>query len=183
KRDEVQVVELITADAWVRMEDGKVVAHGRNSLGEVPVAHVQNAAAALEYSGPSDVEPLIPLQDELNTRLSDRAHRITMQSFKMYLAKGIESFNDEPVTPGRMWQTDNENARVEEFGGDANCPSEEAHIADLREAMDKASGGSPIAAGANKNRIGRLKSAADLRITLLALVAEEDRERTVDRDG
>ena len=78
-----------------------------------------------------------------------------------------------------MWQTDNENARVEEFGGDANCPSEEAHIADLREAMDKASGVSPIAAGAIKNRIGRLTSAAALRITLLALLSKTDKKRTV----
>jgi hypothetical protein len=161
------------------MEDGRVVASGRNSLGEVPVAHIQNAAAALEYSGPSDVEPLIPLQDELNTRLSDRAHRITMQSFKMYLAKGIESFNDEPVSPGRMWQTENPDAEVKEFGGDASCPSEESHIADLREAMDKCSGVSPIAAGAIKNRIGRLTSAAALRITLLALLSKTDKKRTV----
>ncbi len=38
----------------------------------------------LSYEGLSDVEPLIPLQDELNTRLSDRANRVTYQAFNMF---------------------------------------------------------------------------------------------------
>ncbi|HEY7117739.1 MAG TPA: phage portal protein [Tepidisphaeraceae bacterium] len=177
--DVCQVVEVITADSWARYEDGVVVARGGNSLGEVPLVHVQNSAAAFEYCGASDVEPLIPLQDELNTRLSDRAHRISLQSFKMYLGKGIDGFNDHPVAPGRMWMTDNEQAQVQEFGGDSSCPSEEAHIADLREALDKSSGVTPIAAGALKNRIGRLTSAAALRVTLLALLSKTDKKRTL----
>jgi hypothetical protein len=179
RRREVRVVELISADRWMRLEDGKVIAQGRNSLGEIPLAHIQNAVAAFEYAGASDVEPLIALQDELNTRLSDRAHRITLQSFKMYLAKGIEAFTDQPIAPGRMWMTENENADIKEFGGDTSCPSEESHIADLREALDKSSGVTPIAAGAIKNRIGRLTSAAALRVTLLALLSKTDKKRTL----
>jgi hypothetical protein len=179
RRREIRVVELVSHDRWVRVEDGKVVAEGRNSLGEIPVVHIQNSVAAFEYAGASDVEPLIPLQDELNTRLSDRAHRITMQSFRMYLAKGIEAFNDQPVAPGRLWATENEKAQIQEFGGDSSCPSEEAHIADLREAFDKSSGVTPIAAGDIKNRIGRLTSAAALRVTLLALLSKTDKKRTL----
>ena len=75
--------------------------------------------------------------------------------------------------------TDNEQAEITEFGGDAACPSEDAHIADIREALDKASGVTPIAAGAIKNRIGRLTSAAALRVTLLALLAKTDKKRTL----
>src|SRR5690606_40459351 len=112
------------------------------------------------------------------TRLSDRASRITMQSFKMYLAKGIENFLSMPISPGRMWTTENEQAQIIEFGGDAAAPSEDAHIADIREALDKTSGVTPIAAGAIKGRIGRLTSAAALRITLLSLLAKNDRKRT-----
>jgi len=172
------VVELITADQWWRLEDGKVVDQGENSLGRVPVVHVQNAVAPFEYSGVGDVEALIPLQDELNIRLSDRASRITLQSFKMYLGKGIDGFLSLPVAPGRMWSTDNEDADVIEFGGDANCPSEDSHISDMREALDKTSGVTPIAAGAIKGRIGHLTSAAALRITLQALLSKTDKKRT-----
>ncbi|MFI5381448.1 MAG: phage portal protein [Tepidisphaerales bacterium] len=174
----INVVEIITPAAWQRYEDGELVRQGENSLGEIPLVHIQNAAVPFEYCGASDVEPLIPLQDELNTRLCDRAHRIALQSFKMYLAKGIDNFHDMPVAPGRMWSTDNETAEVQEFGGDASAPSESQHIADVREALDKVSGVSPVAAGAIKNRIGNLTSAAALRITLISLLARTDRKRT-----
>ena len=74
--------------------------------------------------------------------------------------------------------TDNENADIIEFGGAGENPAESLHIADLREAMDKTSGVSPIAAGAIKDRIGRLTSAAALRVTLIALLAKTDKKRT-----
>jgi len=77
-----------------------------------------------------------------------------------------------------MWMTDNEKASVQEFGGDESSPSEESHISDVRDAMDKISGVTPVAAGTIKNRIGRLTSAAALRITLLALLARTDKKRT-----
>jgi hypothetical protein len=173
----VQVVELLTPDTWHRFEDGRAVCSGINSLGELPLVHIQNLAVPFEYSGSSDVEPLIPLQDELNTRLSDRAHRITMQSFKMYLGKGIENFAEMPVAPGRMWATDNVDATVIEFGGDAHNPSEESHIGEIREALDKTSGVSPVAAGGVKNKLGNLTSAAALRVTMQSLLSKTEKKR------
>jgi hypothetical protein len=98
----------------------------------------------------------------------------------MYLGKGIEDFMQMPVAPGRMWLTDNENADIIEFGGDSKTFSEDNHIADIRQAMDKISGVTPIAAGALKGRIGRLTSAAALRVTMLALLAKTERKRTAD---
>lgn len=181
--DLITIVELITPGRWARYEDEKLVAEGLNSLGELPLVHIQNLAVPFQYSGTSDVEQLISLQDELNTRLSDRANRITMQSFKMYLGKGIDGFTDLPVAPGRMWMTDNDNADVIEFGGESSSPSEDLHITELREAMDKASGVSPIAAGAIRNRIGYLTSAAALRVTMMALLARTQRKRSLYGDG
>jgi hypothetical protein len=176
--EHVTVTEVLTARHWRRYEDERLVARGANSLNEIPLVHIQNGAVPFEYAGASDVEPLVPLQDELNTRLSDRAHRVTLQSFKMYLGKGIENFTSMPVAPGRMWMTDNESAEVIEFGGDASAQSEDQHIEQLREAMDKTSSVTPIAAGAIKGRIGRLTSAAALRVTMLALLAKTERKRT-----
>ena len=178
-----QVVEIITPTRWQRYEDLVLMAEGVNSLGQVPLVHIQNTSVPFEYAGMSEVESLIPLQDELNTRLSDRASRITLQSFRMYLGKNIEGFDKMPVAPGRMWTAQDPEADVIEFGGDSACPSESLHIADLREAMDKTSGVSPIAAGAIKNRIGRLTSAAALRLTLISLLAKTDKKRTTYGQG
>jgi hypothetical protein len=154
-----------------------LVAEGDNLLGIVPVVHIQNIAQPYYYEGISDVEQLVGLQDELNTRLSDRANRITFQSFKMYLAKGIEGFEDKPVSPGRMWCTDNPDATIEQFGGDSSAPSEDAHITEIREAMDKISGVTPVVAGILKNKLGNLTSGVALKMTFMGMLARTTRKQ------
>jgi len=156
----------------------KHVASHPNPLGRIPVVHIQNAPQPYRFDGLSDVEPLIPLQDELNTRLSDRANRITFQSFKMFLGVGIEDFHERPIGPGQMWASDNPDARIETFGGDAHNPSEEAHITQVREAMDKASSVTPVAAGLLGGKVGNLTSENALRIVLMGLLARTRRKRT-----
>ena len=176
-RQVVAVTEITSATAWQRYENKQLVAEGELPWGFLPVVHIQNIAQPYYYEGLSDVESLIPLQDELNTRLSDRASRITFQSFKMYLGKGIEGFEDRPVSPGRMWCTDNLEATIEEFGGDAATPSEDMHIAEIREAMDKASGVTPLVAGVLKNKLGNLTSAVALRLTLMGMLSKTERKK------
>lgn len=178
ENEPVTVVEIITPRAWQVYRDERLVDCGENALGIVPLVHVQNLARPFEYEGGSDVEPLMPLQDELNTRLSDRATRVALQSMKMYLGVAIEGFGAEPVQPGRMWSTDNLDARVEEFGGDSSAPSEEAAIREIREALDKTSGVNPVASGAIRNRVGNLTSAAALRLTFQSLLARTERKRS-----
>ncbi len=155
----------------------KLITESVNRLGRVPVVHIQNLSQPLFYEGLSEVEPLIPLQDELNTRLSDRANRVTFQSFKMYLGKGIEHFTERPVGPGQMWSTDNPDASITEFGGDGDSPSEDSHIAEIREAMDKSSTVSPLAAGLLRAKVGNLTSENALRIVMMGLLAKVDKKR------
>jgi hypothetical protein len=182
-RQTVAVTEITSPEHWQRYEDKELVAQGDLPWGFLPVVHVQNVAQPYYYEGVSDVEPLIPLQDELNTRLSDRANRITFQSFKMYLGKGIEGFEDKPISPGRMWHTDNPEASIQEFGGDAAAPSEHLHIAEIREAMDKTSGVTPVMAGILKDKLGNLTSAVALRLTFLGMLCRNERKRHTYGEG
>ena len=182
-RQVVAVTEITSATAWQRYEDKQLVAEGELPWGFLPVVHIQNIAQPYYYEGQSDVESLIPLQDELNTRLSDRASRITFQTFKMYLGKGIEGFEDRPISPGRMWYTDNPEAAIEEFGGDAATPSEDMHIAEIREAMDKTSGVTPVVAGVLKNKLGNLTSAVALRLTFMGMLSKNERKRFTYAEG
>jgi hypothetical protein len=145
--------------------------------GLVPVVHVQNLSQPLVYAGVGDVEPLVPLQDELNTRLSDRASRVTLQSFRMYLAKGIDGFDGTAVSPGTVWSTDNPSASIESFGGDAASPSESAHIEQIRQALDRVSGVPPVASGVVEARVGNLTSASALRVTMVGLLSKTGRKR------
>lgn len=173
------VSEVLTASGWSRVVDGEVAASGAWSLlpGVLPVVHVQNMSQPFVYEGIGEVEGLVGLQDELNTRLSDRASRVTLQSFKMYLAKGIDGFRGSSVGPGMVWSTDNPDASISSFGGDASSPSEDAHIGEIREAMDKISGVPPVAGGVVRAKLGNLSSANALRITLMSLIAKTMRKR------
>jgi hypothetical protein len=177
RRASATITEIHSATSLQRYEDGVLVAETINRLGRIPVVHIQNLSQPLRFEGLSDVEPLIPLQDELNTRLSDRANRVTMQSFRMWLGKGIENFDELPVGPGQMWSTDNLEAEIESFGGDADSPSERQHLDDLREALDRASGVTPAAAGHIKARVGNLTSENALRISLMGTIAKIKRKR------
>lgn len=174
-----QVVEVLSGEARQVYVDGELAEQQSLewTLGRLPVVHVQNTAQPFCYEGQSDVEALIPLQDELNTRLSDRASRVTMQSFKMYLAKGIDGFENSPIGPGQIWSTDNTDAKIESFGGDAESPAEAAHIQEIREALDKASGVPPLASGVVRAKIGNLTSANALKITMMGLLARTARKR------
>jgi len=182
-RQTTAVTEIISATAWQRYENKALVAEDELPWGFLPVVHIQNTLQPFYYEGISDVETLIPLQDELNTRLSDRASRITFQSFKMYLVKGIEGFEDRPVSPGRMWYTDNPEAAIEEFGGDSATPSEGMHIAEIREAMDKTSGVTPLVAGVLKSKLGNLTSAVALKLTLMGMLSKTERKRFTYSEG
>jgi hypothetical protein len=177
RRKTVAVTEILSANAWQRYEDGTLAAEGANPLGRVPVIHIQNLPQPGYYEGLGDVAQLMPLQDELNTRLSDRASRITMQSFKMYLAKGLDGMPDKPVSPGRMWCTDNPDATIEAFGGDAASPSEDLHIAEIREALDKVSGVTPVVSGVLKNKLGNLSSAVALKMTFMGMLSKTYRKQ------
>jgi hypothetical protein len=95
----------------------------------------------------------------------------------MYLGKGIEGFEDRPVSPGRMWYTDNPDAAIDEFGGDAASPSEDMHIAEIREAMDKTSGVTPLVGGVLKSKLGNLTSAVALRLTLMGMLSKTERKK------
>ncbi len=175
----VRVTHVISGTTWQMYHDETLVMERTLTRlgGKLPVVHIQNLSQPFSYEGLSDVEPLVPLQDELNTRLSDRACRVTMQSFKMYLAKGIEGFDQSPVGPGQVWSTDNPQAEIVSFGGDAHSPSEESHILEIREAMDKVSGVPPLASGVIRAKVGNLTSATALRITMMGLLAKTARKR------
>ncbi len=178
-----RMTELWTDRAIRCYRDQRLISESPNLLGRLPLVHVQNLPQPFFYEGLSEVEPLIPLQDELNTRLSDRANRVTFQSFKMYLGKGIENFLERPVGPGQMWTTDNPDASIETFGGDGPSPSEDAHINEIREAMDKTSTVTPLAAGLLRNRVGNLTSENALRVVMMGLLNRTEKKRVTYGQG
>jgi hypothetical protein len=181
-RSTATVIEILSAHHRQLSIDDTIAEDHPNRLGILPIVHIQNTSQPFRYAGISEVEPLIPLQDELNTRLSDRAHRVTMQSFNMYLAKGLDALAGATgapmrIAPGQVWSTDNPEADVKAFGGDGHSPSEERHIDEVREAMDKLSAVSPVVLGVVRAKLGHLSSVNALRITMLGVLSKTERKR------
>lgn len=179
RRARTGVTEILSGTHRQRYEGEKMVADDPIawSGGRLPVVHIQNVSQPFRYEGVSEVEPLIPLQDELNTRMSDRAYRLAMQSFKMYLMRGFDTRDALAVGPGVMITTDEPGASVQEFGGDSASPSEDAHFEAIRNAMDKISGVPPLATGVVQGKVGNLSSATALRVTLMGLLARTARKQ------
>jgi hypothetical protein len=179
RRARTGVSEIISGSHRQRYEGEKLVADEPIawSGGRVPVVHIQNVSQPFRYEGLSEVEPLIPLQDELNTRMSDRAYRLAMQSFKMYVMRGFDTRESLAIGPGVMITTDEPGASVQEFGGDSASPSEDAHFEAIRNAMDKISGVPPLATGVVQGKVGNLSSATALRVTLMGLLARTARKQ------
>ncbi len=179
ERDE-QIVEIITPAQRQLYIDEQLVESERLRHTSLPYIHIQNISQPLRFAGLSEVEALIPLQDELNTRLSDRANRVTMQSFRMYLARGVDTMREAPslrIAPGQLWTTDNPDAGVDAFGGDVAAPGEDNHIEQVRQAMDKTSSVTPIAAGVLGGKVGQLSSENALRIAMMGLISKTARKR------
>jgi len=76
-----------------------------------------------------------------------------------------------------MWCTDNQQASIEEFGGDRSCPSENLHITEIRDAMDKISGVTPVVAGVLKNKLGNLTSGVALKMTFMGMLTRNVRKQ------
>ncbi len=177
KRAHSTITEILGPCHWQRYENEQLVDSGINPLGRVPVVHIQNIAQPYYYEGISDVEQMIPLQDELNTRLSDRANRLTLQCFQMYLAKGFDGVTNRTVSPGHIWCTENTEASIESFGGDHHAPNEDLHISEIRDALDKVSGVSPVVAGMLRDKVGNLTSAVAIRMVFLGMLARNTRKQ------
>lgn len=149
----------------------------QDELNAPPVVHIQNLSQPFRSDGLGEVEPLIPLQDELNTRLSDRAYRVTMSAFRMYFAKGFDPDSRLAIGPGSVLTSDNSDASITTIGADAPSPSEDAHVEQVREALDKASGVPPLATGVVRAKVGNLTSENALRLTLTGLISKTERKR------
>jgi hypothetical protein len=171
-----QVYESRGGATPVLVDEGPAFA-GDGALDAPPVVHVQNLSQPFSYEGLGEVEPLIPLQDELNTRLSDRAYRVTMSAFRMYFAKGLDADAALAIGPGKVLSTDNTDATLTTVGGDASSPSEDSHVEQIREALDKQSGVPPLATGVVRAKVGNLTSENALRLTLTGLISKTERKR------
>jgi hypothetical protein len=99
----VDVVESWTADRleiWVA--DQLTRADG-NPYGFIPFVHVPNLPLPNETSGRSDLVDVLPINRELDERVSDQSDVIRFHAAPPVVFKGVSEHNDLAVGPGTVW--------------------------------------------------------------------------------
>ncbi len=99
----VEVVETWTADTLCLTVGGTVWREGPNPYGVIPFVHVPNLPAPNSVWGRSDLADVIPLNRELNERLSDQADVIRFHADPPVVFTGVESHDAVRVGPGTVW--------------------------------------------------------------------------------
>ena len=143
-------VTEISADRLARYEDGRRIAQGLNPLGYVPVVHIRTSPSRISTKASA-----MPNSSSASRRTERppvrRASRITMQALNVS-GQGHRGHGGQARLARRMWCTDNQQASIEEFGGDRSCPSENLHITEIETPWIK-SAASPGRRGRAENKL------------------------------
>jgi hypothetical protein len=99
----VSVVETWTVSAFHLAVGGVEVQAGPNPYGVIPFVHVPNLPGPNEFWGRSDLVDVIPLNRELNERMSDQADVIRYHADPPVVFRGVEAHDSPTVGPGTVW--------------------------------------------------------------------------------
>ncbi len=130
----VEVVERWTADELELLVRDRSVRRGRNPYGFIPFVHVPNMQPANQYWGQSDLIDLLPINRELDERLSDQADLIKYHADPPVIFKGVTDHSDLAVGPGTVWDIPSD-ASVELLEWQGQPPSVKDHIEQVFRAL------------------------------------------------
>jgi hypothetical protein len=122
-----RVVERWTADELTVLVDGRAVRQGPNPYGALPFVHVGNLRPPNSFWGVSDLRDVIPLNRELDERVSDQADVIRYHADPPVIFKGVDEHSDLAVGPGTVWDIP-ADADVSLLEWRAQPPAVQAHI-------------------------------------------------------
>ncbi len=90
----VEVVERWTADELEVLVGERVARRGPNPYGVIPFVHVPNLPLANETWGVSDLVDVIPINREIDERVSDQADIIRFHADPPVIFKGVTDHSD-----------------------------------------------------------------------------------------
>lgn len=168
----VDVVETWTASTLRITAGGAVVQDGPNPYGWIPIAHVANLQPPNDFWGRSDLEDVIPLNEELDRRVSDEADVIAYHADPPVVFRGVRQHSDLPVGPGTVWDIP-ADAEVSLLEWRGQAIQVDAHITRVQEALFQVAETPRTAFGDS----GRLLSGVALETELQPLILRTLRKR------
>ncbi|HLH26229.1 MAG TPA: phage portal protein [Chloroflexota bacterium] len=171
---DVEVVETWTAAAFRLEVGGRVVRQGPNPYGVIPFVHVPNLPGPNEFWGRSDLADVIPLNRELNERLSDQADVIRYHADPPVVFRGVEDHDAIAVGPGSVWDLPRDaDVKLLEWQGQSVAVQD--HINQVLRALYETAETPRTAFGDS----GRLLSGVALETELRPLIQKTLRKRVV----
>jgi hypothetical protein len=101
--DSDDVVESWTDEELSLAVGERVVRRGPNPYGFIPFVHVPNLQPPNQFWGVSDLVDVIPINRELNERISDQADIIRYHADPPIIFRGVTEHSDLAVGPGTVW--------------------------------------------------------------------------------
>jgi len=167
-----RVVERWTPAELVVLVDEQAVRQGPNPYGLLPFVHVANLRPPNTFWGASDLRDVIPLNRELNERVSDQADVIRYHADPPVVFKGVDSHSDLAVGPGTVWDLP-ADAAVELLEWRGQPPAVQAHVEFVLRAIYEVAETPRTAFGDS----GRLLSGVALETELRPIVQKTLRKR------
>ena len=127
RNTELTTVEIWSAERYRLVVGSETVHDGPNPYGFIPFVHVSNLQPPNSRWGLSDLVDLIPLNRELDERMSDQADVIRYHADPPVVFKGVEEHSDLPVGPGTVWDLPRD-ADVSLLEWRGNAPALQEHI-------------------------------------------------------
>lgn len=122
-----ELLETWTADSLAVQVAAATVFQGLNPYGFIPFVHVPNLAPPGSPWGLSELEDLIPLNRELEDRLSDQSDTIRYHADPPVIFKGVREHSDLAVGPGTVWDVP-ADAQVDLLEWRGQAPAVDRHI-------------------------------------------------------
>jgi hypothetical protein len=116
-----RIIRYIESDGWQPYPDeASFTAEWTKKNGDplgVPVVHFGNATTTDGAYGQSTLEPLLGLQDALNSTIFDIVAAGALSAAPIYWGTGIDPQSELAVGPGRFWQAASEQAKFGQLPG------------------------------------------------------------------
>lgn len=120
-------------DRWIQYNPGQEPIEKKNMIGEIPIVHIPNLQVAGQFYGLSDLEDVIPLNEELNGRLTDISDVVNYQGSPVTVLTGARVSQLERGA-NRMWGLP-ENAEVKNLSLDGALSDSLKYVEMLTDAI------------------------------------------------
>lgn len=106
--DKIYFTEVFNRQEILHYRNNTLIAREPNPIGEIPIVHIQNLPLSGSWEGKSDVEEILALQDEINSKTTALGRILDYHQSPTVVAYGIRP-GQLRREPGNIWYAPSQN--------------------------------------------------------------------------